>query len=212
MAELTACPECKKHLQVPEELNGKKVQCPECKHTFTAVTTDAVDLNLKTSTTVSRSAPPKTPAWEKSSGSRASREKKRRDEDDDEDYDDDDHPRRGRRRSALSRGNLAPHRGGMILAFGIISIMGGPVLCLPFIFGPIAWFMGNGDLREIREGRMDPEGEGLTQVGRILGIAASILAIVGIGGVCAYFVVFFAIVGLFVGAAGNKNVAPPRRF
>ena len=36
MAQLVACPECQKHLQVPDELLGKRVQCPECKHTFTA--------------------------------------------------------------------------------------------------------------------------------------------------------------------------------
>jgi hypothetical protein len=69
---------------------------------------------------------------------------------------------------------LAPHRGGLILAFGIIGL----VICLPF--GIAAWVMGNNDLREIEAGRMDPTGEGLTRSGRIVGIIACCLALVGI--------------------------------
>ena len=41
MAQLIACPECTKALQVPDELLGTTVQCPECKHTFTATITEA---------------------------------------------------------------------------------------------------------------------------------------------------------------------------
>jgi phage FluMu protein Com len=72
------------------------------------------------------------------------------------------------------RGALAPHRGGMILAFGIIGL----VICVPF--GIAAWVMGNNDLREIEAGRMDPSGEGLTRSGRIIGIIACCLALLGI--------------------------------
>jgi predicted RNA-binding Zn-ribbon protein involved in translation (DUF1610 family) len=72
------------------------------------------------------------------------------------------------------RGALAAHRGGMILAFGIIGL----VICVPF--GIAAWVMGNNDLREIEAGRMDPSGEGLTRSGRIIGIIACCLAILGI--------------------------------
>lgn len=59
---------------------------------------------------------------------------------------------------------LRPHRGVMILVFGILSI----VLC--FIFGICAWVMGNADLRAMDAGQMDPEGRGLTQAGKILGM------------------------------------------
>jgi phage FluMu protein Com len=72
------------------------------------------------------------------------------------------------------RGRLAPHRGGMILAFGIIGL----AICLPF--GIAAWVMGNNDLREIEAGRMDPSGEGLTRSGKIIGIIACCLALLGI--------------------------------
>ena len=44
---------------------------------------------------------------------------------------------------------VKPHRGGMILAFGIVGI----VCCI--IFAILAWVMGNGDLKEMAAGRMD---------------------------------------------------------
>lgn len=47
---------------------------------------------------------------------------------------------------------LRPHRGTVILVLGIVGI----VCC--FICGIIAWVMGNGDLREMAAGRMDPSG------------------------------------------------------
>lgn len=59
---------------------------------------------------------------------------------------------------------LRPHRGAMILVFGILSW----VMC--FIFGIVAWVMGNSDLREMNAGRMDPSGRGLTQAGRVIGM------------------------------------------
>ena len=59
-----------------------------------------------------------------------------------------------------------PHRGGLILTFGIIGIL----CCMPF--GIAAWVMGASDLAEIRAGRMDPAGESTTRVGMILGIVS----------------------------------------
>ncbi len=59
---------------------------------------------------------------------------------------------------------MQPHRGGVILALGIIGL----VVCV--ITGIIAWVMGSSDLREMREGLRDPAGEGLTRAGMICGI------------------------------------------
>ncbi len=70
--------------------------------------------------------------------------------------------------------NLRPHRGVMILVFGIIGL----IFCV--IFGIVAWVMGGGDLRAMAEGRMDPTGEGLTKAGRICGMISVALTIVGI--------------------------------
>lgn len=68
---------------------------------------------------------------------------------------------------------MKPHRGGMILTFGILGI----VCCI--IFGILAWVMGGSDMKEMAEGRMDPSGEGLTKAGKILGIVGCALAILG---------------------------------
>lgn len=64
---------------------------------------------------------------------------------------------------------LVPHRGGLILTLGILSW----VSCL--VFGIMAWVMGTSDLREIRAGRMNPGGAGLTQAGRVLGMISTLL-------------------------------------
>jgi hypothetical protein len=67
---------------------------------------------------------------------------------------------------------VRPHRGGVILVLGIIS-----VVCSCFILGVIAWALGSADLREMNEGRMDPSGRGLTQAGMICGIISVVLSI-----------------------------------
>jgi heme/copper-type cytochrome/quinol oxidase subunit 4 len=69
---------------------------------------------------------------------------------------------------------MEPHRGTMILVFGILGI----VCCV--IFGILAWVMGNGDLEKMKAGMMDPTGEGLTNAGRILGMISVVLAIIGV--------------------------------
>ena len=66
---------------------------------------------------------------------------------------------------------MKPHRGVLILVFGILGF----VLC-PF-FGPAAWVMGNNDLQEMASGQMDATGRDLTKVGRICGIIATALLI-----------------------------------
>jgi predicted Zn finger-like uncharacterized protein len=214
MSQLIACPECKKRLQVPEDLKGKRVQCPECKHTFTAKAPEEDEESSKTGTTASKPAPSKTPEWDKKSSSSSSNrsgsgKKKPRDDDDDDDDDDDeddDRPRRRRRRRSSSyRGNYMPHRGGMILAFGLIGL-----LVLP-IFGIIAWVMGNNDLAEIRAGRMDPEGEGMTQAGRVLGMIAVVLWVVSILAICGIFGCIFMIGVMGAANAGRRNNFPPPR-
>jgi len=67
---------------------------------------------------------------------------------------------------------MQPHRGTMILVFGILGL----VACFPF--GIVAWIMGSGDLKAMDAGRMDPEGRGITQAGKIIGMVATILSII----------------------------------
>lgn len=62
-----------------------------------------------------------------------------------------------------------PHRGALILILGLVGILA----CQPVAIA--AWLMGGADMKKIRAGQMDPEGQNLTQVGYILGIIGSIL-------------------------------------
>ncbi len=71
-------------------------------------------------------------------------------------------------------GTLRPHRGGMILTFGILGL----VCCV--IFAILAWVMGSADLNEMAAGSMDPAGEGLTKAGKIMGIIGCALQVLGI--------------------------------
>jgi len=68
---------------------------------------------------------------------------------------------------------MKPHRGTLILVFGILSL----VVCAPL--GIAAWIMGSGDLKEMDAGTMDPSGRGNTQAGKICGIIGTILMMIG---------------------------------
>ena len=78
---------------------------------------------------------------------------------------------------------MQDHRGILILALGILSLL----ICPPLGIAP--WLIGNGDLRAMDAGTMDPEGRGLTQVGKILGIVS--IAIFAIGLVVGVLAVLF---------------------
>ena len=65
-----------------------------------------------------------------------------------------------------------PHRGTLIMVLGILSLV-----LAPIILGPIAWVMGSEDLKKIRQGRMDPEGESMTNTGKVCGMVATIVSI-----------------------------------
>ncbi len=73
-------------------------------------------------------------------------------------------------------GGLEPHRGTLILVLGILNL----VLC-SFFTGIPAWIMGKGDLAKIKDGMMDPEGEGPTKAGMICGMICCIIYAVLIG-------------------------------
>lgn len=81
-----------------------------------------------------------------------------------------------------------PARGGTILVLGILSL----VACN--ILGPIAWSMGNEELRRIDRGEVDPSTRGNVTAGRICGMIASILIIIMVA-------IFFFVFVLAVGAS-----------
>ena len=82
---------------------------------------------------------------------------------------------------------MKQHRGTLILVLGILGL----VLCAPC--GIAAWIMGSGDLKQIDAGQMDATGRGLTNAGRICGIIATILLIVGV--VISVLLVAFGVLG-----------------
>jgi len=77
---------------------------------------------------------------------------------------------------------MKPHRGTLILVFGILGL----VICGPL--GIAAWVMGNSDLRAMDAGTMDPSGRGTTQAGKICGMIATILMILAVLVIGAIFV------------------------
>lgn len=90
---------------------------------------------------------------------------------------------------------MKPHRGVLVLVLGILGL----VICFPC--GIAAWVMGSGDLKEIGAGTMDPTGRGLTQAGKILGIIATALALIGI--IISVVLMGFGVIAGFAGAAGR---------
>jgi hypothetical protein len=68
-----------------------------------------------------------------------------------------------------------PHRGTLILVFGILGIV---ISCLPL--GIAAWVMGNGDLAAMQRGEMDRSGESLTNAGKVCGIVSVVLGAIAI--------------------------------
>ena len=86
---------------------------------------------------------------------------------------------------------MKPHRGSLILIFGILSLFG---ICSPL--GVAAWIMGNTDLKQMTAGTMDPGGRGITNGGRICGIIGTVLMILAV-----VFYVILMLIGVFAAVA-----------
>src|SRR6476660_9110597 len=96
-----SCPSCKGAVRVPEDLLGKRVQCPRCQVTFVAE--------------IEEDAPPApaVAAEKPDAGGEAVPRRPLRPPVDDDDFED-DYDDRARRRRRYGR----PHRGGAVLALG----------------------------------------------------------------------------------------------
>jgi hypothetical protein len=180
MAEIITCPNCQRQLGVPEQYLGQTVQCPECRHQFMAALA-----SVKTQPAPVTSAPPfePKPRRDEDDEPEAPPRRRRHEEDDEgDDYEDLDIRHRNRLRKRFD-----PHRGGVIMALGLIALVGGMSFCLPALIGPIAWILGSWDLRSIRDGHMDPAGESITRAGQVCGIIATVLLILGASFFCLMF-------------------------
>jgi predicted Zn finger-like uncharacterized protein len=151
---IVVCPSCGIQLNVPEELLGRTVKCASCANTFSA----------------GAGVPPPENAPPYPERRRPRREVARQQDE----WEEDASWSRGLRR------DLAPHRGGMVLTLGIVSVSLSPLsFCsLPgLLFGVAslacgipALVMGHADLRRMDAHRMDPDGRGMTNAGWICGI------------------------------------------
>lgn len=91
---------------------------------------------------------------------------------------------------------MRPHRGTAVLVLGILGVLLGQIV------GIVAWVMGNGDLRDMDEGRMDPSGRSMTNAGRILGMVSVGLIVLGV-------LVFVAAMALGLFAATQTGTLAP---
>jgi hypothetical protein len=158
-----ACPSCSQPLRVPDNLIGEMVKCPKCESAFTA-TAESNAPSERGEPATSESQSPSTYQGTEQPRVPETLARPPRPESDDDFRDE---PRRARK-------DYAPHRGTLILVLTGLTIFTG----IP------AWVMGNGDLRQIRAGVMDPEGEANTNIGRILGMISTILFIVALVPFC----------------------------
>jgi hypothetical protein len=161
MPKIVHCPQCERKLRVPDDLLGRAVKCPTCGVIFTppaAATGSASAL-----ANAEEQTPPENYHGEGLRGTSAASVAEPFPT---QPYEETSRP------SRRQRFDLRPHRGTLILVLGILSIL----FC--GFLGPVAWIMGSSDLKEIRAGRMDPEGEGTTNGGRICGMIGTVIQLV----------------------------------
>jgi predicted Zn finger-like uncharacterized protein len=235
MPILLACPSCGGKLRVSDELCGQRVRCPSCGHTFDAAPAAApgpigameLKLSLDDDPPSPSSAPPPAEPPKRTAPPRLA------DEHDDlktcpvcgkhvhrdstrcfscgERFDDgppdEDVPsfrRRGPRRDA------EPDRGAAVLALGIISLACLVISCVPVgaVLGLIAWMMGRTDLRKMKRGDMDANGQGITQAGWICGIIGTLLnGLITLA--CGSFIVIAIVSDMNPPRTSRSYVAPP---
>lgn len=216
MPVIVDCPSCNRKLRVPDDLLGRNVKCPTCGTTFQANAASEPTLPTPTPTfePAKPPAPPPLPEPPPSPLGLSSRQRCA--------YCGEDMPGDAERcphcgespgderpweqpHRAIRR-DCEPHRGGLVLTFGIISVCLGPIGMVPpccyinILFSGIglglgiaAIVMGKNDLAKMRQGVMDPQGQGTTQAGWICGIVGTVLnALAMIAWIAA--VVFFVIV------------------
>jgi hypothetical protein len=61
-----------------------------------------------------------------------------------------------------------------VLVLGILGL----VICS--VLAPIAWYLGNDEVRAIDAGRRDPSNRSMANTGRILGIIGTVLLAIGL--------------------------------
>jgi hypothetical protein len=240
MPTLVNCPSCDRKLRVPDDMLGTRVKCPSCGGKFDAVADSdgaappplpgasdqappALDeLEEVPEGVQSKPAAPTRPARDDEDAvqDRPSRRQRWRDEDDDED----DDRERGRYR-APPRWQGEPHRAGLVLTFGIISVSSLVVGLFAWVIfagcslvfcaiglglGIPAWIMGHKDLNKINARIMDPAGKGNTTGGYVCGIIGTLGNAIVLACCTLAVVGFLAFMGISLsGASMPKSQSKP---
>jgi predicted Zn finger-like uncharacterized protein len=158
MPETIQCPQCRRALQIQEAHLGKRVRCPSCQTVFEAVPVARPAPDIPVAEERVRSVS----EWEVPEKGPGRRRRRLAPPDDFRHLRDDD--------------ELLPHRGGMILVWGILSIA---LSCAPLIgaiFGSLALNWASTDLGRMRRKTMDPSGRGQTRAGQVCGTIGLILS------------------------------------
>ncbi|MBL8792266.1 MAG: hypothetical protein JNM56_00020 [Planctomycetia bacterium] len=221
MPAIVDCPSCHRKLRVPDDLLGRNVKGPTCSTTFQANAAAEPTVSTPAPTTpapTTPAPPPPPPPLPAPPGPSLGSSSHQRCAYCGEDMPGDaercphcgemqgeDRPWEQQQYRGVRR-DCEPHRGGLVLTFGIISVCLGPLGMVPpccyinILFSGIglglgiaAIIMGKNDLAKMRQGVMDPQGQGTTQAGWICGIVGTVLnALAMIAWIAG--VIFFAIV------------------
>jgi hypothetical protein len=203
MAVFVACPQCAIRLSVPESLLGKKIRCASCMTVFDAqaqeaepAKTIAGPLTSAVTDPSGKLAPPADddlPMAPLDDEPVKKRKKRRADFQPDFDEYDDRRDREDRRRARrlVRQARWAPHRGGMVVVMGVLSVVlsamgvfGAVCACFGLfwlaglVLGILSWLFGHSDLGQMDRGNMDPEGRSPNRTGYICGIVGTSLSVV----------------------------------
>ncbi len=100
------------------------------------------------------------------------------------------------------RRDLEPHRGGMILGFGIGSMVTwwccntGIMPVVGIALGAAAWIMGRADLKKMDAGTMDPDGRAQTNAGAICGMVGCVVNVLALIALAIYIVVLITVASM----------------
>lgn len=153
MSACVFCPACGGAVRLPEAHLGRLVECPRCRHRWTAEAEEPTGDRIPTR------------SWE--------RPPPRADHHSDEPLDED-------LAEALTnppRRDWLPHRGGLVLTLGILALCLCAIPPAGILLGASAAFMGYADLAAIRRNEMEPDGRPLTLGGTIAGLVGIVLSL-----------------------------------
>ena len=87
-----------------------------------------------------------------------------------------------------------PHRGGVVLALGLVALL--LPVPLGIVLGPLARRFARQDIPKMRSGRMDPSGLGMTSAGQAAALGGMVLGGLIVGAAVLWAAVAWPALGL----------------